>query len=81
MESKIKSSHNQLIAESEKYRSEIDSNFESTQSKVNSSVEALILQMRKNTKCLIKWMFIFWIGTVITFLGGLFGFLKLFVNQ
>ena len=29
----------------------------------------------------IKWMFIFWIGSVFTILGGLFGFLKLFLNK
>jgi hypothetical protein len=30
---------------------------------------------------LIKWSFIFWVGTVITVLGGLFAILKLFFNK
>lgn len=30
---------------------------------------------------IIKWMFIFWTGTVITILGGLFAFLKLFLDK
>jgi len=30
---------------------------------------------------IIKWMFIFWTGTVITILGGLFTFLKLFLEK
>jgi hypothetical protein len=30
---------------------------------------------------IIKWMFIFWTGTIITILGGLFGFLKLFLGK
>jgi hypothetical protein len=30
---------------------------------------------------IIKWSFVFWIGTVIAVLGGLFGILKLFFNK
>lgn len=30
---------------------------------------------------IIKWSFVFWIGTIITVLGGLFGILKLFFNK
>ena len=30
---------------------------------------------------IIKWMFIFWTGTVLTILGGLFAFLKLFLDK
>ena len=30
---------------------------------------------------LVKWSFIFWVGTVITILGGLFAILKLFFEK
>ncbi len=30
---------------------------------------------------LIKWSFVFWVGTVLTVLGGLFAILKLFFNK
>jgi hypothetical protein len=30
---------------------------------------------------IIKWMFIFWTITIIIILGGLFGFLKLFLGK
>lgn len=30
---------------------------------------------------LIKWSFVFWIGTIMTILGGLFAILKLFFNK
>ena len=36
--------------------------------------------MAQNKAEIIKWMFIFWIGSVLTILGGLFGFLKLFLK-
>ena len=29
----------------------------------------------------IKWSFVFWVGTVVTILGGLFAILKLFFNK
>ncbi|HWK05420.1 MAG TPA: hypothetical protein VNS58_17395 [Puia sp.] len=42
-------------------------------------------QLRKEvaeTKAdIIKWSFVFWVGTVITVLGGLFAILKLFFNK
>ena len=30
---------------------------------------------------IIKWSFVFWVGTVITVLGGLFAILKLFFDR
>lgn len=30
---------------------------------------------------IIKWSFVFWIGTVVTILGGLLAILKLFFNK
>ncbi len=38
-------------------------------------------EMAEGKSDIIKWMFIFWTGTVITILGGLFAFLKLFLDK
>jgi hypothetical protein len=41
----------------------------------------LIEKIESTKTDIIKWMFIFWTGTIITILGGLFGFLKLFLGK
>lgn len=41
----------------------------------------LIEKIETTKTDIIKWMFIFWTGTIITILGGLFGFLKLFLGK
>jgi len=45
-----------------------------TESRLSNMIE-------KSKADIIKWMFIFWTGTVITILGGLFGFLQLFFGK
>ena len=37
--------------------------------------------LAKTKSDIIKWMFIFWSGSILTTLGGLFAFLKLFLNK
>ncbi len=83
---------NELKLDIADLRSELKSEIETSHSKLKSEIEALRVEFKsdndririeaeKNKADLIKWMFLFWIGTVITILGGLFGFLKLFLNQ
>ncbi len=83
---------NELKLDIADLRSELKSEIEASHSKLELKIEASRLEFKsdndririeaeKNKADLIKWMFLFWIGTVITLLGGLFGFLKLFVNQ
>ena len=44
----------------------------------NERLRAELVEKIANSKAdMIKWMFIFWIGNVITIIGGLFGILKL----
>ena len=44
----------------------------------NEKLRAELVEKIANSKAdMIKWMFIFWIGNVITIIGGLFGMLKL----
>jgi hypothetical protein len=40
-------------------------------------LELKIAELKTDT---IKWMFVFWTGSIVTILGGLFGFLKLFLG-
>jgi len=48
---------------------------------VRISLEAKIdTRIAQTEKELIKWMFLFWTGSVVTILGSLFVFLKLFLR-
>jgi hypothetical protein len=41
----------------------------------------LVSRIESTKSEMIKWSFIFWVGTVITVLGGLFAILKLFFEK
>jgi len=41
----------------------------------------LELKISETKADMIKWMFIFWTGSILTTLGGLFAFLKIFLNK
>lgn len=41
-------------------------------------LETKIAEAKADT---IKWMFIFWTGSILTTLGGMFAFLKVFLNK
>ncbi len=41
----------------------------------------LVTRIESTKSELIKWSFIFWVGSVITILGGLFAILKLFFEK
>jgi hypothetical protein len=41
----------------------------------------LVTRIESAKSELIKWSFIFWVGTVLTILGGLFAILKLFFDK
>jgi len=80
MKSEINSLQHQSETSSGLSRNEMDSKIELAHSELKSSYEALHIQIKKFKTDLIKWMFIFYIGTVITIVGSLFGFLKLFLK-
>lgn len=72
---------NELKLDIANLRSELKSDIEASRLEFKSDNDRIRIEAEKNKADLIKWMFLFWIGTVITILGGLFGFLKLFINQ
>jgi len=41
----------------------------------------LDLKISESKADMIKWMFIFWTGSILTTLGGLFAFLKIFLDK
>lgn len=41
----------------------------------------LELKISESKADMIKWMFIFWTGSILTTLGGLFAFLKIFLSK
>ena len=41
----------------------------------------LVTRIESTKSEMVRWSFIFWTGTVITILGGLFAILKLFFNK
>ena len=45
---------------------------------LKGEVEAKIAEVKADT---IKWMFIFWTGSILTTLGGMFAFLKVFLDK
>lgn len=45
-------------------------------------LEGRMEKLNAETKAdMIKWMFIFWIGSILTTLGGMFAFLKVFLDK
>ncbi len=44
-------------------------------------IAKLDLKLTEVKADMIKWMFIFWTGSILTTLGGLFAFLKLFLSK
>lgn len=58
-------------------------NFEEKKEVLATKEDILLLkrELSETRTDIIKWMFIFWTGTVITILGGLFAFLKLFLAK
>ena len=46
--------------------------------KMEGRLEAKIADVKAD---MIKWMFIFWTGSILTTLGGMFAFLKVFLNK
>ena len=50
-------------------------------SELKIDIEKVNVHVEKSKAEIIKWMFIFWSGTVITILGGLLGFLNLFFGK
>lgn len=81
LKSEIETSHSKLKSEIETSHSNLKSEIEALRLEFKSDNDKMRIEAEKNKADLIKWMFLFWIGTVITILGGLFGFLKLFLNQ
>ena len=80
MKSEIKSSPCRLENINESSQSGVESKIESARSDLKSSNELLRIQMRKITKDLIRWMFIFSLATVIITLVGFYLFLKLLLH-
>jgi len=68
----------EIIREESHEHEKLELNFErklaETESRLSNTIE-------RSKADIIKWMFIFWTGIVITILGGLFGFLKLFLGK
>ncbi|HEX8462861.1 MAG TPA: hypothetical protein VF623_15615 [Segetibacter sp.] len=46
--------------------------------KLEGRLEVKIAEVKAD---MIKWMFIFWTGSIITTLGGMFAFLKVFLGK
>ena len=46
--------------------------------KLDGKLEKLIAETKAE---MIKWMFIFWTGSILTTLGGMFAFLKVFLSK
>ena len=46
--------------------------------KLKGELETKIAEAKADT---IKWMFIFWTGSILTTLGGMFAFLKVFLDK
>jgi cytochrome c biogenesis factor len=46
--------------------------------KLKGELETKIAEAKADT---IKWMFIFWTGSILTTLGGMFAFLKVFLSK
>jgi hypothetical protein len=47
---------------------------------VKDEINVVRLEMKEFKSEIIKWMFIFWIGSVLTTLGALFALLKFFIK-
>ena len=62
------------IANTEAKLTEKIANTETKMAENNTSLEA---KMANNKAEMIKWMFIFWLGNVVTIIGGIVGILKL----
>ncbi len=77
----IAATKNELKLDIANLRSELKSHIEALRMEFKSDNDKIRIEAEKNKSDLIKWMFLFWIGTVITLLGGLFGFLKLFLDK
>jgi hypothetical protein len=52
----------------------------SLEAKIETGIAQMEIRISQTEKELIKWMFLFWTGSVITILGSLFVFLKLFLR-
>lgn len=62
------------IAESEKRMIEIIDNFEIRQDEKIAKLAETIMESKAE---ILKWMFIFWLGNIITIIGGIIGILKI----
>lgn len=71
--------------ENEKLRSDFKGENEKLRSEskigIGSVRSELKVEIAESRAEIIKWMFIFWIGTVLTIVGSLLGFLKLFLGK
>jgi len=67
--------------EREKLELRFEKRLGETESRLTEKIEKVNIHVEKSKTDIIKWMFIFWTGTVITILGGLFGFLQLFFGK
>jgi len=56
-------------------------NMDNMRSELKIDIEKVNTHVEKSKTDIIKWMFIFWTGTVITILGGLLAFLQLFFSK
>lgn len=73
-EKQLGATESRLIKEGESIRSELKEDI----SNLRSELKVDIAQSKSE---IIKWMFIFWTGSVVTILGGLLGFLSLFFSK
>ena len=74
---KIKS---ELKSDNESLRSELKLDNESLRSELKADNDKLRIEMAQNKAEIIKWMFIFLVGSVFTIIASLFGILKLFLS-
>lgn len=78
LEAKIENVRSKLEAKVENVRSKLEAKIENVRSELKVDIEKVNVHVEKTKSDIIRWMFIFWTGTVITILGGLFGILNLF---
>jgi len=75
----------ELTEKIETVRSELTEKIETARSELTEKIESVRSELKVDiaqTKSeIIKWMFIFWTGSVVTILGGLLGFLSLFFSK
>ena len=77
----ISALRSELKSDNEALRSELKSGNGALRSELKSDNDLLRIEIVKNKAEMIKWMFIFCIGSVLTLLGSLFGYIKLILGK